>query len=592
MDAAPPATGPTERGPGTGWLALLCVLAGLAGTFRVFDFDAFWHTRTGRWIWEHRAVPLRDPFAHTSDGPLRYTEALAQLVFHLFDRVFGGFGLSLLGGALAGAFAAAVLLATARPERLRWESRAVAVACVFLASSFRFGPKTELISFSLWAVLTHLVSRHEEAAETSAPGVRDHARFLVAVAALSFLWGNCHRAGGLVPFGLGAVAVAWALRAATRPLAPVAVGALLVSVFALTLNSGGAYYFLSTFAVTTRATFAANFAQQRPVSWEFLVDVDPWVFPLVALFLLGALVRRRLDASLALAVTSLSLPFVSLRFIPFAAVGMAPFAARAVDALIDRGAAATRLRLPSIARGVVVLSAAALPMAAQQVARHAPSIVGLGVVRWRVPVGAADFLRQHPPVGRMWNSYDFGGYLMYALAPGQKVFVDGRYDTPYSQAFVEESILAQTDDSVLARQFERFGVTYAVIACSRLEETRYPWLLSSPEWGLVYFDDVAAVVVKRTKENAPLLAAHEYRAVSPRDAIRRASSLAGLTGEQRALFEQEVERAVRDAPDSIRAHVLRALVLRARGELEAAKREAETARALGRSRRVSVDLRL
>lgn len=586
--------GPIDSRAGRWWLALLCVVAGVFGTFKVFDFDAFWHTRTGRFIWEHRAVPLREPFAHTSDGPLRYTEALAQVVFHLFDRVFGGVGLSLLGGALACAFAAAVVVATAAaPRPLRWESRALAVTFVLLASSFRFGPKTELFSFSLWAVLSYLVFRHE--ASSSARGARAQARFVGAVAVLSVVWGNCHRAGGLVPFGLGAVAFAWALRRDTRRLAPVAVVALLVSIAALTLNSGGAYYFLSTFAVTTRATFAANFAQQRPISWDFVVDADPWVLVLFGLFAVGVVVRRRVDASLALAVTSLPLPFVSLRFIPFAAAAAAPFVAEGVDALIARLARMKRLvrvRPSAAARGLVVLSAAALLVGAQWVNRHAPSIRGLGVVPWRLPIGAAEFLRHHPPVGRMWNSYDFGGYLIYALAPAQKVFVDGRYDTPYTQAFVEESIAAQTNDALLANQFERFGVTYAVIACSRLEETRYPWLLSSPEWALVYFDDVAAVVVKRTPENAPLIAAHEYREVNPRDALRRAASLGGLTGEQRALFEQEVERAVRDAPDSIRAHVLRALVLRARGELEAAHREAETARGLGRARRVNVDVKL
>src|SRR5581483_3627590 len=43
-------------------IALLLVVAGAAvGPIRSYDF--FWHLATGRWIVEHRALPVFDPFA-------------------------------------------------------------------------------------------------------------------------------------------------------------------------------------------------------------------------------------------------------------------------------------------------------------------------------------------------------------------------------------------------------------------------------------------------------------------------------------------------------------------------------------------------
>jgi hypothetical protein len=52
------------------------------------------------------------------------------------------------------------------------------------------------------------------------------------------------------------------------------------------------------------------------------------------------------------------------------------------------------------------------------------------------PVEAARFLDESPPPGRMFNSYNWGGYLMFA-APNVPVYVDGRTDL-YDDSFLRE----------------------------------------------------------------------------------------------------------------------------------------------------------
>jgi len=44
------------------------------------------------------------------------------------------------------------------------------------------------------------------------------------------------------------------------------------------------------------------------------------------------------------------------------------------------------------------------------------------------PVGAIEYLREHPVPGPMLNEHSWGGYLIRALGPGHKVFIDGRED--------------------------------------------------------------------------------------------------------------------------------------------------------------------
>jgi hypothetical protein len=41
----------------------------------------------------------------------------------------------------------------------------------------------------------------------------------------------------------------------------------------------------------------------------------------------------------------------------------------------------------------------------------------------QTPVGAADWLREHPPVGQIFNTYEWGDYLLWAGPPGLRVFV-------------------------------------------------------------------------------------------------------------------------------------------------------------------------
>jgi hypothetical protein len=45
---------------------------------------------------------------------------------------------------------------------------------------------------------------------------------------------------------------------------------------------------------------------------------------------------------------------------------------------------------------------------------------------WKYPAGAADFLAYHRIAAPLFNTYEHGGYLMWRLAPRERVFIDGR----------------------------------------------------------------------------------------------------------------------------------------------------------------------
>lgn len=566
-------------------IAFSSLLVGASAIFKVFDADVFWHVETGKWIWTHHAVPTHDVLSYTAPGPLAYTETLAQLFFYGLDRAGGAHALTLGGATLAVGLALAVASLCGVDRDRSAAARVVATAWTALATTFRFGPKTELFSFIGFALLLRMLLAREHVGV----GRAGRARWVGGIALLCFVWGNCHRGGAIAPVFIGAAACAWALRAQTRALAPAGLLAAFVAATALTLNSGGLRYFASAFRVGTSESLRAYFAQCRPVDFAFLAHTDPWALAMLLAWIASTAYRRRFDMETAVASLSLSLPVVGLRYLPFAAIAVAPGIARGVDnfaRFVSR-----RLRRP-MSPNVAPLSAVALCAAAlahQYVTRFAPDVYGTGILTWRLPVRAAAFLRDHPPQGgRMWNSYDFGGYLAYALGPDQKDFIDGRNETVFPEKFFEETEQASIHPEVLARQFDRYGVTYAVVMCSKLQENRFAQLYANPEWRLVFFDDVAAVLVKRT----PAMEPYAYRSLSPVTALERVAALGAMDPAQQETFVTEAERALREAPDSIRAHVLWAGVLRAHGDLDGARSEVDLAREIARSRGVSLGVTL
>lgn len=80
------------------------------------------------------------------------------------------------------------------------------------------------------------------------------------------------------------------------------------------------------------------------------------------------------------------------------------------------------------------------------------------------PVQAITYLRAEPCQGNLFNSYNYGGYLIWKL-PDQKVYIDGRMPTwkPYMDRY--EAILKDPAHNYQA-EFQRYHIT-----CALLEET-------------------------------------------------------------------------------------------------------------------------
>jgi hypothetical protein len=79
-----------------------------------------------------------------------------------------------------------------------------------------------------------------------------------------------------------------------------------------------------------------------------------------------------------------------------------------------------------------------------------------------LPVSAADFVEANGIKGRMFNSFDDGGYLIYRFWPNRKVFIDGR-DDMYGDRFLADFMDIYEGKSNWKEKFDALAIDFAIV---------------------------------------------------------------------------------------------------------------------------------
>jgi hypothetical protein len=123
---------------------------------------------------------------------------------------------------------------------------------------------------------------------------------------------------------------------------------------------------------------------------------------------------------------------------------------------------------------------------------------------WKYPGGAADFLLAHNVTEPIFNTYGYGGYLIWRLWPRERVFIDGR--ALNESVFQDYWRIARNAAPIGGKSGEELIDQYGiqVIVMDGFEFTSgEPYLLpaalsdpSQKEWKLVYQDAQAVVFMR------------------------------------------------------------------------------------------------
>jgi hypothetical protein len=113
------------------------------------------------------------------------------------------------------------------------------------------------------------------------------------------------------------------------------------------------------------------------------------------------------------------------------------------------------------------------------------------------PVKEVEFIKKNKLPGPIFNDYLIGGYLIWAMYPDYKVFIDPRYGPYWRQVGPDYFELIR---NMNAENLKKFTSKYPFkIALLHMRERNLIFLfLSSPDWKLLYFYKTAVVIIHKS----------------------------------------------------------------------------------------------
>ena len=365
----------------------------------IADTDLWWHLATGRYIAVHHKLPVPDPFAYTTahagaaypgeETTRRFNlthEWLSEVLMYAIYSVAGFSGLVLWRVALLLAICGVAAWIVWRRTGGFYRALAAAMACATLlaAAGFRTD-RPYLISFLLLGITI---------------AVLESGRRLWLLPVILLIWANCH--GG---FFLGWLAIgAYAITAQPprRRLWIWGAAAVLIS----GLNPNG---FL---IVPVLISYRSSFLTSTLLEWSGTPVWPPQAYSILLAAGLAALLwarRRARPADWLLFIAFAAASLTAQRNIPLVAF-FAP--------IVIASYWPWKRTWPGLAAAALIAFFLLTPLRA--------GILQFRPALWKYPAGAADFVLAHKLPGPVYNTYEWGGYLIWRLWPRYQVFIDGR----------------------------------------------------------------------------------------------------------------------------------------------------------------------
>jgi hypothetical protein len=484
--------------------------------------DLWWHLAAGRWAWEHRAIPLADPWSFTRAGAPWLNDAwLSDFIFQLWTLAFGVQSLVWWKWTV---LVTTLVLLLRLVRRLAVDPLASHLAVLLgVATAAPFlDLRPQLYSFLGYVLLLE--------------GTIARPRPSPLLPLLFLLWANLH---ALVVFGAVALGVTLAPAVVSGP-PPARRRALAVggaSLLACLANPNGTALVLRPLGYALGTSPFRDIGEWLPpfAPGGIRASAYPWAiaaFAAATAFVVG---RRARDcertasaAAVALGLLTLAMSLRSRRFVPLFAISQSLLV----------GPALARLLPPLPRPAAVAAPLAALALGAAWLAPYPRSSAVFPhlVAEDLFPVETCNFVETNRLSGRVFAYYNWGGYVNLRTAGRLAVFIDGRADMVFD-AEVYRHYRAVLD---LAPGWR------AIVDASGADYVLWPWdheqqiegLVRSGRWRPLYEDHVSVLLERADRPPAAGLRP------TPDSAYRRLALARRAVRERRLA---EAERLLEDA---------------------------------------------
>jgi len=457
----------------------------------IADPDFWWHLRTGQWMVETHAIPHADPFSFTNQGKTWIAhEWLSEIFIYGIYRI-GGYGLLIL-------IFAAIITATFLLVYLRSAERpyiaGFALLLGALATAPTWGVRPQMISYLLSALFLFLLDRYTESRKT---------KYLIPIPILMLLWVNLHAAyalgfailgiyiaGDIFELIKAKIAKTGSTNSPILKNLMILFGILVLSVLAALANPNGIR--LLTYPFETLASQAMQQNIQEWFSPDFhQIEWQPLAWLILALIGAGLLGRKSISPTKVLLTLVFGYAALhSMRHVPLFAIAAVPALAEEIGSVVR-----TRQEVRQAGRLLkwvnFFLVACAILVAGLRF---------VGVVqeqanteKEKFPAAAVDWIVQHHPAGNIFNTYGWGGYLIWRLYPEYHVYIDGRADV-YGDTFINDYLRIEAGKPNWETSLSLDGVRIVLIGPGSLLARD---LRQSPDWERAFSDEQSVLFIHK-----------------------------------------------------------------------------------------------
>jgi hypothetical protein len=455
------------------------------------DPDLWWHLKVGENILATHRWPTVDPYSFTAGGqPWLAYEWLGDVFFAAVARIAGLQGLQ----ALLIILSAAIMLALYGYATLRSNnSKAgfVAAALMLILAALNFNLRPQMLGY-LFLILTLVALERFRRGQSAA---------LWFLPPLFLIWINTH---GSWEIGLGTLLFYWLCG-----LKETRFGDIEMHAWKPEERMRLSLVFLLCLAVipvtpygTRLAAYPFDVASSLPLN---MTQIDEWqpmplssfgprlflalVLSTIALQIAFRFKWRMEDVVLFCGATAMAL--IHRRFV----LVFVPFFVPVFAIMLARW-------LPGYQRekDPYVLNAALMAVMLGAMIHYFPSRSQVeDNVSAHFPVNAVNYLKDHPVSGPMFNSYGFGGYLVYSRGDEHKVFIDGRGELyEHAGVFADYLHITLVKPGLLG-VLRNYGIKECLVG---RDDPIAVFLSALPEWKQVYEDPVSVIFVRSDNHGA------------------------------------------------------------------------------------------
>jgi hypothetical protein len=491
------------------WITFLAVFA-IASRVSM-DSDTWWHLRAGKWIIQNHGVLHFDPFSYTKAGePWEYPGWLVEAPMYIMYQLLGPGGLNLWtalmvvitfvfvwqtlsGGVFLKGF---VIILAATVSGVYWAARPYLITFLFSAIFLC------ILEENRWGSCTRSTDRTlEQVSDLNLPA----SRWLWWLPALMVVWVNSH--GG---FAVGFILLGiYTLDQLVQEIPGFSkfdfrkskfihlllIG--LVTILVVCVNPYGVKMLAYPFKTVSIGALQ-EFIQEWQSPNFHLRSAQPFIWLWILTFGAVGISRKRLAFSDFLLVACFSyLSLLAWRNVAlFAIVSPAMLTRHAAPVMTALGRR-IRNRLPTSpppSRRLELLNWILLVVLALAVAIKAgvgfPQSANQSVFRETLPVDAVTFIKSKLFPGRLFNSYNWGGYLLWEL-PEYPVFIDGRTDL-YDGEIIDQWLQVARAEEGWQRVLDQWEVHLVLL------EPSMPVVSSLKQngWKLLYQDEKSVIYAR------------------------------------------------------------------------------------------------